>query len=190
MEKELEILRLFAEESPWCVWISDSLAHDLNVPVTCPSHFQDFRQIFFIGKNFTPFVLSLFGHDDDRTKVETYTKDFARLLIWSLLDFCHLDFTVLPCCLKRTDFSHELLTKIVTDQKRVIKRYFKSRTSLSGKTFLQLKSATTALVGATFIPCLLQNPDVEQVSTRMHQFSFIKQTKNMYKKNKNKKTTR
>ncbi|XP_070175862.1 ankyrin-3-like [Littorina saxatilis] len=153
-----EVFEHYAEGKPIRVWASNTLPWDLNIPMTTsPPPLPNFMQAFVICAERPPLLLSLYGKGEYSADVEDYTRETARLLHWSLLGFCHLDFLVLPCCMTYDELqSFADLEKKVKTEMDVVERYFRSPLLLSEFTFSKLKEATTALVGSTFIPCLLE----------------------------------
>lgn len=160
---ERELLQIFGHITGGksvCVWMSDTLTWDLNLPVTTPLPFlPGFLQAFVICVGRPPFLVSLYSKGDDSAKVETYGRDMARILHWSLLDFCHLDFAVLPVHTTLDAFRRGTveLEEDIKAKITVVNKYFKSPLNLNDDTFAGLRAATTALVGATFVPCLLKD---------------------------------
>ena len=142
------------------MWMSETLAWDLNLPMTTgPPFLPDLLQAFVICVGRPPLLLTLWDKGDHSAEVETYCSDTARVLHWSLLHFCHLDFTVLRVSATRQDFLRETvsLEEEVKAKAAKARRYFKSPMNLTENTFTVLRDATTALVGATFVPCLLED---------------------------------
>ena len=166
-ERELlEIFGQFADHKKVRVWISETLAWDLNLPMTTgPPFLPDFLQAFVICVGRPPLLLTLWDKGDHSAEVETYCSDTARVLHWSLLHFCHLDFTVLRVSATRQDFLRETvsLEEEVKAKAAKARRYFKSPMNLTENTFTVLRDATTALVGATFVPCLLEDVPRDEV---------------------------
>ena len=172
--KLLDIFEQFADHKPVCVWMSKTLAWDLNLPMTTgPPFLPGLLQAFVICVGRPPLLLTLCDKGDHWTEVETYCSDTARVLHWSLLDFCHLDFTVLPVSATRQDFIRETVSLEEEVKAKVAKarRYFKSPRNLTEDTFTVLRDATTALVGATFVPCLLKDTPRDEVRNS-HCLSF------------------
>ena len=175
---ERELLQIFghiADHKPVCVWMSDTLNWDLNLPVTTPLPFlPGFLQAFVICVGRPPFLVSLYSKGDDSDAVEAYGSDTARLLHWSLLDFCHLNFSVLPVNAELDAFLSGTvdLGKEVDAKVQVVKRYIKRPLKLNDDTFAGLRAATTALVGATFVPCLLKDEPRDRVRN-INDFLFV-----------------
>lgn len=146
--------------------MSETLAWDLNLPMTTgPPFLPDLLQAFVICVGRPPLLLTLWDKGDHSAEVETYCSDTARVLHWSLLHFCHLDFTVLRVSATRQDFLRETvsLEEEVKAKAAKARRYFKSPMNLTEDTFTVLRDATTALVGATFVPCLLEDVPRDEV---------------------------
>lgn len=146
--------------------MSETLAWDLNLPMTTgPPFLPDLLQAFVICVGRPPLLLTLWDKGDHSAEVETYCSDTARVLHWSLLHFCHLDFTVLRVSATRQDFLRETvsLEEEVKAKAAKARRYFKSPMNLTENTFTVLRDATTALVGATFVPCLLEDVPRDEV---------------------------
>lgn len=140
--------------------MSETLAWDLNLPMTTgPPFLPDLLQAFVICVGRPPLLLTLCDKGDHSAEVETYCSETARVLHWSLLHFCHLDFTVLRVSATRQDFLRETvsLEEKVKAKAAQARRYFKSPMNLTEDTFTVLRDATTALVGATFVPFLLED---------------------------------
>ena len=147
--------------------MSETLAWDLNLPITSePPFLPGLPQAFVICVGRPPLLLTLWDKGDHSAEVETYSSDTAQVLHWSLLDFCHQDFIVLPVSATRQDFLRETvsLEEEVKAKAAKAERYFKSPMNLTEDTFRELRDATTALVGATFVPCLLEDVPREEVS--------------------------
>ena len=165
VRKLLDIFEQFADHKPVCVWMSETLAWDLNLPMTTgPPFLPGLLQAFVICVGRPPLLLTLWDKGDHSAEAETYCSDTARVLHWSLLDFCHLDFTVLPVSATQ-DFLRETvsLEEEVKAKVTEARRYFKSPRNLTEDTFTVLRDATTALVGATFVPCLLKDTPRDEV---------------------------
>ena len=163
--KLLDIFEQFADHKPVCVWMSETLAWDLNLPMTTgPPFLPGLLQAFVICVGRPPLLLTLCDKGDHSAEAETYCSDTARVLHWSLLDFCHLDFTVVPVSATQ-DFLPETvsLEEEVKAKVTQARRYFKSPRNLTEDTFTVLRDATTALVGATFVPCLLKDIPRDEV---------------------------
>lgn len=167
-ERELlKKLEHFAGRKEVCVWMSETLAWDLNLPMTSgPPCLPGLLQAFVICVGRPPLLLTLWDKGDHSAEVETYSSDTAQMLHWSLLDFCHQDFTVLRVSATRQDFLRETvsLKEEVKAKAAEARRYFKSPMNLTEGTFKALRKATTALVGATFVPCFLEDVPREEVS--------------------------
>ena len=166
-ERELlKKIEHFAGRKPVCVWMSETLAWDLNLPMTTGPPFPSgLLQAFVICVGRPPLLLTLCDKGDHSAEVETYCSDTAQVLHWRLLDFCHLDFTVLPVSATRQDFLRVTvsLEEEVKAKAAEARRYFKSPRNLTEDTFTVLRDATTALVGATFVPCLLEDVPRDKV---------------------------
>ena len=169
IQTERELLKLFghfAGHKRVCVWMSETLAWDLNLPMTTgPPFLPDLLQAFVICVGRPPLLLTLWDKGDHSAEVETYCSETARVLHWSLLHFCHLDFTVLRVSATQQDFLRETVSlegKVKTKAAQA-RRYFKSPMNLTEDTFTELRDATTALVGATFVPCLLEDVPRDEV---------------------------
>ena len=146
--------------------MSETLAWDLNLPMTTgPPFLPDLLQAFVICVGRPPLLLTLWDKGDHSAEVETYCSETARVLHWSLLHFCHLDFTVLRVSATQQDFLRETvsLEEEVKAKAAQARRYFKSPMNLTENTFTVLRDATTALVGATFVPCLLEDVPTDEV---------------------------
>ena len=169
IQTERELLKLFGDfagHKRVCVWMSETLAWDLNLPMTTgPPFLPDLLQAFVICVGRPPLLLTLCDKGDHSAEVETYCSETARVLHWSLLDFCHQDFIVLPVSATRQDFLRETvsLEEEVKAKVAEARRYFKSPMNLTEDTFSELRDATTALVGATFVPCLLEDVPRDEV---------------------------
>ena len=148
------------------MWMSETLASDLNLPMTTgPPFLPDLLQAFVICVGRPPLLLTLWDKGDHSVEVETYCSDTARVLHWSLLDFCYLDFTVLPVSATRQDLLRETVSLEKKVKAKVAKAeiYSKSPRNLTEDTFTVLRDATTALVRATFVPCLLEDVPRDKV---------------------------
>ena len=160
----LPAISTFAKGKPVHVWLSNTLAQDLNLPMSTPlPQRHEVLQAFVLCVDHPPFVLMLHNKRKNPEDMDRYNRDTARLLHWSLLNFCHVDFTVLPCGLyisPETTFTPEDLKQKLETRKSLVRRYFKSRLDLNDARASQLKAATTALVGATFVPSFLRDPRV------------------------------
>jgi len=146
--------------------MSETLAWDLNLPMTTgPPFLPDLLQAFVICVGRPPLLLTLWDKGDHSAEVETYCSETARVLHWSLLHFCHLDFTVLRVSATQQDFLRETvsLEEEVKAKAAKARRYFKSPMNLTEDTFTVLRDAATALVGATFVPCLLEDVPRDEV---------------------------
>ena len=153
IDKESMILAVigeFSSHKPTHVWLSYTLPQDLNLPMTTPvPSMEKVLQAFVLCVDYPPFVLILRSKRDVLQTLDTYNRDTARWLLWSLLDFCHIDFAVLACSLEVSSegmFTKEALLDEVKTQRREMKKYFKSPLNLNEETVGQLKRATTALV--------------------------------------------
>ena len=122
-------------------------------------------QIFFIGVDKPLFVLTLHERDEDAPKIKRYAVETVRLLSWCLLDFCRLDFIVLPCTLTHDKFQSVSCLKEETEAEMAeTELYYRGPDVLDADSFENMKAAATALAGTSIVPCLLENPKAEKVS--------------------------
>ncbi|XP_070184672.1 uncharacterized protein [Littorina saxatilis] len=156
----LTVFDHFAGGKPACVWLSETLPWDIGLPMTTrPPTDPPILQAFILCEGRPPVLLSLCGQGKDVDSVKDYTKETARLTHWSLLDYCHLNFSVLPCSMKLDDFEHEqslentgeILQRNVQDVKAAVEFNMERSLALDGEMLCQLRAATRALTGATFL---------------------------------------
>ncbi|XP_070189190.1 uncharacterized protein [Littorina saxatilis] len=149
------------------LWISDTLCMDLNVPLETLQPKQITRQILFFGEGLPTFLLSLYsesqlkGEGENKENVETYTVYTARLLSRLLHRFsAYCDFVLLPCTLKKEEFTEKGLTDEVKDQQSFTRLYYLGPKELNQYMFCELVRAARALSCMSYIPdCLGDNEE-------------------------------
>lgn len=168
----LRILAEYADKKPWHCWISVTFPADLNLPLRNTLACR-IVQVFFVGVGRPVFVLSLHGSEEDASQIERYTVETVRQLSWRLLDFCRVDFIVLPCTLTNAKFSLDNLKKEVCTQQAFAEEYFRGPMVLTSDPFLKIKAAATAQAGASVVPCLLTNPEIKKVKLGLELFLYL-----------------
>ncbi|XP_070177182.1 uncharacterized protein [Littorina saxatilis] len=160
----IEAINKFAGGKKVCFWISKTLPCDLNLPINAKMPaFVKCTQAFVICEGRPPFLMSVSENADNMATVTLFTKKVSSSLHGCLLNFCHLDFTILTCiltCDQLTDGSY--LEREVLKQETIVKGYFK-KPSMDINKCQQLEEAATALAGATFAPCLLEKTEKDKM---------------------------
>jgi hypothetical protein len=149
------VLPDFAKGKPFFAWWSSTLSKDLNFPSrTQPP--RNIVQVFFLGQDCSPFVLSLYSEEENKSDVKRYTTQTVRSLKQSLLNFCHLDIIILNCVLPWESLSVASLEQVVQQRLDATRGLDSAHTSLSFEALQTLKSATDSLSGSTPIPFYLK----------------------------------
>ncbi|XP_070203448.1 uncharacterized protein [Littorina saxatilis] len=156
------ILSEYAEESPeWCEWTSETLQEDLSLPITSPPPCR-LVQVFMIGVHLSPFVLTCYDDTSKEEEVRQYANQTASALKWRLLEFCHLDFLLLPCIATK-NFDLAALKEEIMNMLEDLSECFGGATHLDDDMFHTMKEATTALAGLTSLPCLLDADETAEM---------------------------
>jgi hypothetical protein len=160
----LDIVQDLAGGKPCQIWASHNLAWDLGLPIT--SSFPSLRllQAFVLCVGHPPFLVTIFKEGTDPIKFEEYSRNTTRILHWCLLDYCHLNFVLLPICVPADQFNKEVLEQRLRENSMLVGRFFRKPMNLNEKMCKELTAVTEAMMGATFVPSLLETPEPEDVS--------------------------
>ena len=145
------------------VWISDTLMTDLNVPLCIEnSDLPRVVQAFFLGEGLPAFILTLYSKaastGEQKEEVHKVTVSAIKLLRWSLLDFCHCKFVILPLTLDIETLSVASLDEELKLRKRRCRQYYDGDLFLKTMTYETLVSAAIALQGTSALPYTLEMP--------------------------------
>ena len=146
----------------YSMWMSCMLPTDMNLPVVSHPPLQTL-QTFVIGDGFPPLLLTVYTGKKIPDGLESYVRETARMLHWSLLNFCCIDFVVVPCTLPTHKVTVQSLREEIDRQTRETTRVFHSPVCLEDDTFLKLQKATIALVRSTFVHSLVVEKDEGKV---------------------------
>ncbi|XP_070203167.1 uncharacterized protein [Littorina saxatilis] len=150
----------YAKDSELCVWISETLPEYFDLPVTTKPP-KDVVQAFLAGVNLPIILLTVC---QDVEKAREYANETASALKWRVLDFCHLDFLLLPCVVPNNFDLNDLEDEIKKQQQK-LSWCHGGPTRLDENTFPTMKAATNALAGSTSVPCLLDDNGPEEMET-------------------------
>ncbi|KAK7490622.1 hypothetical protein BaRGS_00018039, partial [Batillaria attramentaria] len=176
-KKNIQSFGLIEELDKWaanrnrCMWVSDTLSVDLNLPLTTKTALPECQtvQILFLGENRHFFVLTVcdagqtVGEEETihffQEKLREHSLEMAQLLTSALYNFCHCDFVILPCALALSGrFSIEALQKELSEQMKNVRYFYGGPEIVTTDTYQQLKAAVSAVAGVTYFPCFLGQP--------------------------------
>lgn len=143
------------KDKRWSVWISSHLYVDFNLGV-CDIE-QDCLQVFFIGEDRPPFMLTLYDpvhdvSDDSRADMEERMHKFSHVLADALSSqlhsICKIDLTILSLTLSKQQWKDgNLEEKMDTIHGGAV--------PLTRVMYQDIEFATTALIGVSYVPYIL-----------------------------------
>ena len=100
-------------------------------------------------------------HEEQKAKIHRVTVSAMKLLRWSLLDFCHCKFVILPLTLDMETLSVTSLREELKLRKRLCRKYYDGDLCLKAMTYKTLVSAAIALHGTSSLPYFLEMTESE-----------------------------
>ncbi|KAK7107492.1 hypothetical protein V1264_015406 [Littorina saxatilis] len=152
-----------AGRNPFRVWISDILNPQLNNAVrTHPESSPWILQVLFFGEEHIAFILTLFPCDAPASEEQTatmigFSRTTARLLMASLMNFCHTEFFLVPAALAYSEtFDVERLQRDLEQQMSSASEFYGGPAKLSKTAYHELTQAVNRVMRSTSVPCALQ----------------------------------
>ena len=156
---------------------------DLNVPFCDQNpNLPRLVQAFFLGEGLPAFVVTVYSsaksidsdvqlttsesqaasisrqsdeYEQQKTEIHKVTVSAIKLLRWSLLDFCHCKFVILPLALDIETLSLASLEEELKLRQRRCRQYYDGDLCLKAETYKTLSSAAIALQGTSSLSYFL-----------------------------------
>ena len=163
-----EVIREWLGNEETSVWLSETLAVDLGLPMRTPP-IPETVQLLVLA-TCRPFLLVIIfkerNHEIDRKKARGYCTEMSQLLTPLVHRFCSEDFALLTCAMSEEDVDLTELKEEIKQRIDMLDGFYGGPINVSKAAYVELRKAVILTACTTSIPYHLNMKDLNPIEVR------------------------